>query len=162
MEMEGLDAIRKLNFNMCMQCGECTGSCPVSGKSRLNIRRHVREASYTVFPLTMQPALNIYQNSEIWDCTTCSTCAYRCPRSVNLVEILIGLRGLLVEEGHVPSTLGEALEGVYKYGNPWGLSRGNRSDWARELKVKHASENEKTGLLYFVGCAASYDSVHRM
>ncbi|MFQ6065528.1 MAG: 4Fe-4S dicluster domain-containing protein, partial [Candidatus Bathyarchaeia archaeon] len=135
MEMEGLDVIKKLNFNVCMQCGKCTGSCPVSGKSKLNIRRHVRELAYMVFPLTIQPPLNIYERSEAWDCTTCSTCAYRCPRSVDLVEILIGLRGLLIEEGRVPSTLGEALEGVYKYGNPWGIARSKRSDWASDLKV---------------------------
>ncbi len=158
MEIEGLDAVKKLNFNVCMQCGECTGSCPVSSKSKLNIRRHVREIAYLVFPLTMHPALNIYERSEVWDCTTCSTCAYRCPRSVDLVEILIGLRGLLVEEGFVPSTLGEALEGVYKYGNPWGLSRIKRSDWTENLKVRQVSENEEVGLLYFVGCAASYDA----
>jgi Fe-S oxidoreductase len=158
MEIEGLDAVKKLNFNVCMQCGECTGSCPVSSKSKLNIRRHVREIAYLVFPLTMHPALNIYERSEVWDCTTCSTCAYRCPRSVDLVEILIGLRGLLVEEGFVPSTLGEALEGVYKYGNPWGLSRSKRSDWTENLKVRQVSENEGVGSLYFVGCAASYDS----
>ena len=158
MEIEGLDAIKKLNFNVCMQCGECTGSCPISSKSKLNIRRHVREIAYMVFPLTMHPPLNIYERSEVWDCTTCSTCAYRCPRSVDLVEILIGLRGLLVEEGRVPPTLGDALEGVYKYGNPWGLSRSKRSDWAKDLKVKPVSEGEEVGLLYFVGCAASYDS----
>ena len=158
MEIQGLEAIKKLNFNVCMQCGECTGSCPISSKSKLNIRRHVREIAYMVFPLTMQPPLNIYERSEVWDCTTCSTCAYRCPRSVDLVEILIGLRGLLLEEGHVPSTLGEALEGVYKYGNPWGLSQSKRSDWAKDLKVNYVSEDERVELLYFVGCAASYDS----
>ncbi len=158
MALEGLNALKTLNFNVCMQCGECTGSCPVSTKSNLNIRRHVREIAYMIFPLTMHPSLNIYERSEIWDCTTCGTCAYRCPRSVDLVEILTGMRGLLIEEGRVPSTLGEALEGVYKYGNPWGLSRSKRSDWAKDLPVKQVSESDDAGLLYFVGCAASYDS----
>jgi hypothetical protein len=44
------------------------------------------------------------------------------------MDVLVGLRGLLIEDGLVPSTLGEALEGVYKYGNPWGLSRSKRSE----------------------------------
>jgi len=74
------------------------------------------------------------------------------------MDVLIGLRGLLVEEGRVPPTLGDALEGVYKYGNPWGLSRSKRSEWAKDLKVKYVLEGEKAELLYFVGCAASYDS----
>ncbi|KPV62832.1 MAG: CoB--CoM heterodisulfide reductase iron-sulfur subunit D [Candidatus Bathyarchaeota archaeon BA2] len=106
----------------------------------------------------MFPPLKITEKNEIWDCTTCHTCSYRCPRDVNPMDVLIGLRGVLLEEGIVPTTLGEALEGVYKYGNPWGLSRSKRSDWAQDLKVKYASEGEKAELLYFVGCAASYDS----
>jgi Fe-S oxidoreductase len=74
------------------------------------------------------------------------------------MDVLVGLRGFLIEEGLVPPTLGEALEGVYKYGNPWGLGRSKRSEWAEGLKVKFVSEDEKVELLYFVGCAASYDS----
>jgi Fe-S oxidoreductase len=156
--MEELSAIKKLNFNVCMQCGKCTGSCPVFPKSKLNPRRLMLETAYLISPLTMHPPLNIYEKSEVWDCTTCSTCSYRCPREVEPMDVLIGLRGLLIEQGRVPPTLGDALEGVYKYGNPWGLSRSKRSEWAQDLKVKYVSEGEKTELLYFVGCAASYDS----
>ena len=156
--MEELGAIKKLNFNVCMQCGKCTGSCPVFPKSKLNPRRLMLETVYLISPLTMHPPLNIYEKSEIWDCTTCSTCSYRCPREVEPMDVLIGLRGLLIEQGCVPSTLGDALEGVYKYGNPWGISRSKRSEWAKDLKVKYVSEGEKAELLYFVGCAASYDS----
>lgn len=155
---EELDALKKLNYNVCMQCGECTGSCPVFPKSKLNPRRLMLETTYMITPLTLSPQLDIYERSEVWDCTTCSTCSSRCPRDVKPMDVLIGLRSLFVEEGRVPSTLGDALEGVYKYGNPWGLSRSTRSEWAQDLQVKHASEDEKTDLLYFVGCAAAYDS----
>lgn len=156
--MEELSAIKKLNFNVCMQCGKCTGSCPVFPKSKLNPRKLMLETAYLIAPLTMQPPLNIYEKSEVWDCTTCSTCSYRCPREVEPMDVLIGLRGLLIEQGRVPPTLGDALEGVYKYGNPWGLSPSKRSEWAQDLEVKYVSEGEKAELLYFVGCAASYDS----
>lgn len=158
MQGEELAAIKNLDFNVCMQCGECTGSCPVFSKSKLNPRRLMLETAYLVNPLTMSPKLDIYERSEVWDCTTCSTCSSRCPRDVKPMDVLIGLRSLLIEEGQVPSTLGEALEGVFKYGNPWGLSRGKRADWAQDLTVKRTSEDEKAALLYFVGCAASYDS----
>ncbi len=158
MQSEELAAIQKLDFNVCMQCGECTGSCPVFSKSKLNPRRLMLETAYLVNPLTMSPKLDIYERSEVWDCTTCSTCSSRCPRDVKPMDVLIGLRSLLIEEGQVPPTLGEALEGVFKYGNPWGLSRGKRADWAQDLTVKRTSEDERTALLYFVGCAASYDS----
>jgi len=161
MGIEGFEAIKKLDFRKCMQCGECTGSCPVSTKSKLNPRRLMLETAYTVSPtnyMTMHPPVNIYDKSEVWDCTTCRNCSYLCPRDVNPMEVLIGLRGLFVEKGQVPTTLGGALEGIYKYGNPWGMSRSKRSEWAKDLKVKYASQDEKAELLYFVGCAASYDS----
>jgi len=161
MEIEGLDAIKKLDFRLCMQCGECTGSCPVSTKSKLNPRRLMLETAYTVAPveyLTMYPPVNIHEKSEVWDCTTCRNCSHLCPRDVNPMDVLIGVRSLLLEEGRVPTTLGVALEGVYKYGNPWGMSRSKRSDWAKDLKVKYVSKGKKAELLYFVGCESSYDS----
>jgi Fe-S oxidoreductase len=161
MEIEGLNVIKKLDFRMCMQCGECSGSCPVSSKSKLNPRRLMLEIAYAIAPIeyvTMYPPVDIHEKSEVWDCTTCRTCSHLCPRDVNPLDVLIGLRGVLVEEGRVPPTLGDALEGVFKYGNPWGLSRGKRSEWAKDLKVKYVSEGENAGLLFFVGCAASYDS----
>jgi len=155
---EELDVVRKLDFNVCMQCGECTGSCPIFSRSRLNVRKIVREITYLIFPIQMYPKININERSEAWDCTTCGTCSVRCPRDVKPMDVLIGLRGLLIEGGRVPPTIGDALEGVYKYGNPWGLSRTKRSEWAEGLRVNYASESETNELLYFVGCAASYDS----
>jgi len=155
---ESLAAIKELDFNMCIQCGKCTGSCPLSSKSRLNPRRLMLETAYLISPLTTYPPLNIHEKSEVWDCTTCSTCSYRCPREVKPMDVIIGLRAFFLEQGRVPRTLVDVLEGVFKYGNPWGLSRGKRSDWAQDLKVKYVSEGERNDLLYFVGCAASYDS----
>lgn len=73
------------------------------------------------------------------------------------MEALVAVRSLLVEEGKVPRTLMDALEGVYKYGNPWGMSRSKRSEWTKDLKVKCVSEGGKAELLYFVGCESSYD-----
>jgi len=158
--IEGLDAIKKLDFRMCMQCGECSGSCPVSTKSKLNPRRLMLETAYTIAPMkyiTLYPPVSIHEKSEIWDCTTCGTCSHLCPRDVYPMDVLIGLRGLLVEKGRVPPALGDALEGVYKYGNPFGMSRSKRSEWTKDLKVKYASKGESAELLYFVGCVASYD-----
>jgi Fe-S oxidoreductase len=115
------------------------------------------EVAYLTSGITTYPPLNIYEKSEVWDCTTCSTCSYRCPREAKPMDVIIAIRAFLLEGGRVPRTLGDVLEGTFKHGNPWGLSRNKRSDWAKGLKVKYASEKE-TNLLYFVGCTPSYDS----
>jgi len=156
--LESMTAFKDLSFNICMQCGKCSGSCPLSSKSRLNPRKLMLEVAYLMSPLTTYPPLNTHERNEVWDCTTCSTCSYRCPREAKPMDVIIGLRAFLLEQGMVPRTLADVLEAVYKYGNPWGLSPGKRADWARDLKVKYAPKEKKNDLLYFVGCAASYDT----
>jgi len=138
-------------LNLCIQCGTCSACCPSGTRTGLRTRQVIRRAQ-----LGLQE--KVLLDKGLWLCTTCSTCTNRCPRDADPTEILISLRSLLVEEGQVPTTIRDALEGVYKYGNPWGIIRSKRSDWASDLKIKYASEGGKSELLYYVGCAPSYDS----
>ncbi len=138
------------NISLCIQCGTCSASCPVGTRTALRTRQIIRRVQLGFRD-------EVLSNKSLWLCTTCSTCTHRCPKDVNPMEILLSVRSLLVEEGQVPRTIMDALEGVYKYGNPWGISRSKRSEWAKDLRVKYVSEGEKVELLYFVGCAPSYD-----
>ena len=142
--------LQKLNLLTCMQCGICSGSCPISLKSGLNVRRIIREA-------LLKQEVPEHREDYIWGCTTCSTCELRCPRELKPFELIIDVRNWLVEEGFIPPTLRDALESVYKHGNPWGRARAKRSEWVEDLNVKIASEGENIGLLYFVCCTAAYD-----
>jgi len=153
LDMKFTEAIVKAGgekINLCIQCGTCSASCPIGTRTALRTRQVIRRAQLGF----RDEALS---NKGLWLCTTCSTCTQRCPRDVNPMEVLVSMRSLLVEGGQVPSTIRDALEGVFKYGNPWGISRSKRSEWTKDLRVKYASEGEKPGLLYFVGCAPSYD-----
>jgi len=141
----------RLDLFACIQCGKCTGGCPVSIRSPLNIRKVIRES-------TVREDLHIFFNRlEIWDCTTCSTCAIRCPRGLSPVDAIIGLREMMVEEGKIEKTVIDALDGAYKYGNPWGRAKNKRAEWAQDLDIPNAMEMEPGQVLYFVCCAASYD-----
>ena len=134
----------------CIQCGKCTAGCPVSLKSALNIRRLIHE-------ITVNRPEAIYEQKELWDCTTCSTCSIRCPRGIKPDELIIGIRAALIEEGRVPVTARDALEGVFKHGNPWGRIRSKRSEWATGLGIKDVSQGDKVDILCYIGCTASYD-----
>jgi Fe-S oxidoreductase len=77
------------------------------------------------------------------------------------MDLVIGMRGTLVEEGHIPKTLIEAMENAYKHGNPWGKPKNKRTEWIQtlpeDLKVKDFSQGDRAEYLYFVGCTASSD-----
>jgi Fe-S oxidoreductase len=77
------------------------------------------------------------------------------------MDLIIGMRGILIEEGHLPKTIIEAMESAYKYGNPWGTPKNKRADWIKGLpedfKVKDFSQGDRAEFLYFVGCTASSD-----
>ncbi len=151
MQNKTQELISKFELAKCFQCGKCTSGCPVSLKSVLNIRRLMREVL-----LSPDPS-KVLQKTELWDCTTCQTCTLRCPRGLKPHELVIAIRSLLVEEGNLPKTVIDALEGVFKHGNPWGRARSKRSEWATGLPIKNISEGEKASLLYFACCATAYD-----
>lgn len=136
----------------CIQCGKCTGGCPVSLNSPLNIRRLMQEA------LVLDDLGSIYEKKELWACTACKTCTIRCPRDLRPSDLIVGMRTALIEEGHIPKTIIEALESAYKYGNPWGAMKNKRSEWADGLDLKILSEECKAEYLYFVCCTAAYDT----
>lgn len=152
MEAQKEELRQKFELYGCFQCGKCTGGCPVSLKSKLNIRRLMIEV------LLRENLGNLAQRDELWDCTTCKTCTLRCPRGLEPMNLVIGMRALSVEEGHIPKTIIEALESAYKYGNPWDGAKNKRSDWANELGLKAFPQGDKAANLYFVCCTAAYDT----
>lgn len=146
--MNAQELVQKHKLLECIQCGMCTGSCPVSRKASLNIRKYMREVALT-------GKLTIHPQDELWSCTTCSTCGVRCPKDLNPYEFLIDVRSMAVEGGQIPSTIRDALESVFKNGNPWGRIRAKRTEWTQDLDVKHVSQGAE--ILYYVGCTPSYD-----
>ena len=101
------------------------------------------------------------EREELWDCTTCKTCTIRCPRGLKPMDLVIGMRGTMVEEGHIPKTIIEAMENAYKHGNPWGKPKNKRTEWIKglpeEVRVKDFSQGDRAEYLYFVGCTAASD-----
>src|SRR5260370_17150987 len=60
-------------------------------------------------------------------------------------------------EGEFPSQLQSAFRGMERAQNPWGINHEQRLAWADGLAVKTTDENPTPDVLYWVGCAASYD-----
>ena len=148
MSSENQTFAEKFDLLGCIQCGRCTGGCPVTARTNLNIRRFVYDAYH-------EEALEeLARLAEIWDCTACHTCAVRCPKGLKPLEVLIGLRTMMVESGKTQPTVRDALESIFREGNPWEKPRATRYDWMEGLEVKIARRIPQSKI-YFMSAARS-------
>jgi Fe-S oxidoreductase len=96
----------------------------------------------------------------LWDCTNCLTCTTRCPKDIHPADVIVGLRGYIVEEGRgVPPRVRDALMSAFTRGNTLGFATEEREAWAEELgfEVKNVLDEGETDLLFYVGCTPAYD-----
>ena len=150
MAVEGKQLSQDLGLFECIQCGKCTGGCPVSARSLLNPRKLIYEA-------LLGTCFIPRERNEIWECTTCATCAQRCPKSLKPYELVLALRSDVIEGGKVTPSMRDAMESTFIQGNPWGRARDKRSEWIEDEKLTVLAEGESTPLLYYVCCTAAYD-----
>jgi Fe-S oxidoreductase len=150
MPIQGATLCREQALYECIQCGKCTGGCPVSIRSLLNPRKLVYEALLNVKFVPVE-------QMEIWECTTCGTCAERCPKKIRPVDLVLALRSNVIEGGRVKPSVRDALESTFMHGNPWGRTKEKRAEWVGDSDVKILTPGDKTDLIYYVCCTTSYD-----
>jgi len=97
----------------------------------------------------------------IWGCTTCGWCEEGCPVAIEHIQRIVDMRrnGVLMR-AEFPQDLAKSFKGTENQSNPWGISADQRTEWARELEVPQMAEldeDEKVDVLYWVGCAGSFD-----
>lgn len=132
--------------NECFQCGVCTAMCPLGymGEESMDVRKILRGA---------QIGLDV--SDRVWNCSTCGLCEQSCPRQVNIVNVMLGLRQLEFEERKTPDKIVNLLWDIYENGNPWGGKKSERAKWAEGLDIKDAKEG--TEVILYVGCDAAYN-----
>lgn len=96
--------------NLCFQCGTCTGSCPSGRQTAFRVRKVVRRAQ-----LGFEE--DILPSDDLWLCTTCFTCYERCPRGVEIVDIIMALRNMAVKKGYMAEQHRKVAELISKTGH---------------------------------------------
>ncbi|MGQ0662725.1 MAG: 4Fe-4S dicluster domain-containing protein [Pseudomonadota bacterium] len=79
----------------CMQCGMCSGSCPIGTQMD-----HGPRKLFMMIRAGMKEA--VLKSDTIWNCTQCYNCVVRCPRHIPVTGILQSLATVAVREGYAP------------------------------------------------------------
>jgi Fe-S oxidoreductase len=98
----------------------------------------------------------VFDEDEIWSCTTCGACEAECPLLVEYIDKIVDLRRGLVDAGAVPQSLQKPLKALESRGNPYGKPDKKRGDWARAAGVPIVN-GHPLRTLYFVDSITSYD-----
>ncbi len=171
-----------LDSYTCTHCGRCTSVCPanITGKvlDPREIIVQVRERTLEKMPIMLrvkdnpsyQPTkaeqaildkqfLGDYQSIEaLWQCTTCGACMQECPVNIEHVPAIIEMRrSLVMMDANFPELLQNAFGNMETNSTPWAFSPAERADWAEGLDINTAAELGEFDILFWVGCAGSFD-----
>ena len=167
--LEHLNYPQILDAYACIQCNRCANVCPANqtGKAlspaalEINKRYELNAigAEFAAGQPSPRPLLEFALSAEaVWACTTCGACMEVCPVGCEqMIDIIDMRRDLVMMQGEFPAELQTAFRGMERAGNPWGLSQEKRLEWAEGLAVPTVEENPDFEVLFFVGCAGSYD-----
>ncbi len=145
-----------LDFYTCTECGRCSENCPAHRTGKILSPKHLtlalrdhlysREdevlalkhggetAKKTIAPVNL--ISDVIHPDVLWACTTCRACEEQCPVLISYVDKIVDMRrNLVLVRGEFPTELQKPFNGMETNGNPWNLSRMDRSAWSDGLGV---------------------------
>jgi Fe-S oxidoreductase len=135
----GGEALKK-----CYQCGTCTGTCPWTPITHFNIRKLVRFGQLGIDGI----------EDYMWGCSTCKFCVDRCPRGVEIIDVVTAIRNVYSGGGMLPQSLRAFVGSMSARGNPWSGDQGQRNDWAKDKYPLFSVDKE---YLFWTCCTVCYD-----
>jgi Fe-S oxidoreductase len=175
-----------LSLDACMECGRCEEACPAFATEKPLSPKKVVQDLKGLMTWSLRPAGSTtttgtaqevkketteaqrhgaarelheatIQMETLLSCTTCSACARVCPVRVDPVTLITDMRRNRVGEGALSGTSATALRRMQSSANPWGLPSAERANWTEGMGAPTVKENPNFEVLYWVGCAGSYD-----
>ena len=141
------DLINTTKTYYCLDCGVCTGSCPVSRVfPEFSPRQIIERSLYDLEELS---------DHTIWNCLTCAQCSVRCPAGINFPEFirlmrdeahLLGFDGVPAHHGMLQAVMSIQTRDVQQ----------NRMHWIKDGKTRETGD-----VFYFVGCRPYFDVIFR-
>lgn len=168
--LEDLHQTHILDSFACIMCNRCQDVCPAyaTGKElspaaiEVNKRFHIKDnweslVNGEASDWTLGGSL--LSDSALWACTACGACIDICPvGNEPMFDIMDIRRDAVLMRSAFPSELQGAFNGMERQGNPWQIAE-SRLGWAQGLEFPAPTVEENPGfeILYWTGCAVSYD-----
>lgn len=161
-----------LDLYACTECGRCEEQCPAALTEKpLSPKRVVADVKHDLFRQAdallsgdRAAILPLIRNGSpltedmFWSCTTCRACEDICPVNIQHLDILMEVRKhRVLMEASFPAEMQEAFNSLENQSNPWGFAPDTRADWCKDMDVALMCDRPDADVLYFVGCAGSFD-----
>jgi Fe-S oxidoreductase len=177
-ETFGLGNVSELNWKnvldlyACTECGRCEEQCPADATGKpLSPKCVIHDGKVDLFSQAKAILAREYDavlpmvregspitDDVLWSCTTCRACEDICPVNIQHLDIILEARKhQVLMESNFPPEMQETFTNLENQSNPWGFGSDSRGDWARGLDVPLMTDNPQADILYFVGCAGSFD-----
>ncbi len=110
MDLGFLDEVYRIpggeKIKECIQCGTCSGSCPVSWA--------MEETPRQVFAMVRAGMRDkVLDSLTIWTCASCYQCAHRCPQEIKITDIMYMLKRMAIRENRQRSRKAGALSRTF-------------------------------------------------
>lgn len=142
------EILRRTRSTYCLDCGKCTGSCPVS---RVDVTYSPRSTIERVLAGRPEDLIN---DQHLWSCLTCGLCTTRCPSNVDypafVVAARIEARRANVEGTYAHNAIMQQLMSIMTQS-----VKQKRTGWVTgELRTATRGDD-----FYFVGCLPYFDVI---
>jgi heterodisulfide reductase subunit D len=140
--------VQRTRAYLCLDCGKCTGTCPLA---RVDLDYSPRRI---VERVVFGEAEAVMADPQLWSCMTCGLCSARCPSNVDFTRFIIemraeafqaGERGIYAHNGILQEVMRIQTMNVHQERTGWLTDGMNVSDNGEYF--------------YFVGCLPFFDVI---
>jgi len=89
--IEKVQELSGQNLLACYQCGKCSAGCPAVEQMDILPNQIIRYAQ-----LGFKEEL--LRSKAVWICASCLTCNARCPKGINIAEVIEAIRQILLRK----------------------------------------------------------------
>lgn len=140
--------IQRTRAYLCLDCGKCTGSCPLA---RVDLDYSPRRI---VERVVFGEAEAVLADPHLWSCMTCGLCSARCPSNVDFNRFIIEMRAEAFRAGE---------RGIYAHNGILQEVMRIQTMNVQQDRTRWVSDDMQTSdkgeYFYFVGCLPFFDVI---